>query len=173
VSKLLDGERDGRRILAGALALAGLVVLAVLHASCGNPYLTAYRTLATARATAETTRDTLGQVCHLKRVKCLETHGAGTPAYVMCWDDCRKAERAWVDYIRPAVNSGLLAGLGAIQTAEAVKGKVDIIAMLKPIVCAIGAGVTQWGHLLPPSVKADLMMFASIAAAATCPKVTP
>lgn len=155
-----------------AWAIIWAIFATALH-GCANPYLTAYRTTATARATAETTRDALHDVCHLKRVGCLETHGAGTPAYDACWAECRKAEMAWVDYVRPAINSGLLAALGAIQIAEATKVKPDVMAILKPIACALAAGLRQWGHLLPPSIKAQAETIAGLVAGATCPKVQP
>jgi len=156
----------------GTLALVLVLALAgVSSCSHQNPYLIAYRSLGTARAGLETLRDTLHQVCHLKRVACLETHGAGTAAYDTCWAQCRAAEKTWVDYLRPAANTGLLAGMTSIQLAEAAKTKPDVAAILRPLACVSGEVVKLWGHLLPPSIREEAGILAGIATGYACPKV--
>jgi hypothetical protein len=173
MSKLLDGERDGRRILAGALALAGLVVLAVLHASCGSPYLTAYRGIATARATAASTEQALADVCSLKRVSCLEAHGPATKAYDDCILGCRKALTAWTSITRPAINTALVAAVGAVSTAEAIKGKASLLDILRPVACALSRGMTEWLPMLPASARATVEAITRGVAGFVCPKEVP
>ena len=162
---------DQRRLAAGLLALIGLVLLAVLHSACADQYLTAYRGIATARATAASTEQALADVCHLKRVACLETHGAATPAYGTCIDPCRKGLDAWVRYTRPAINSARVASVGAVSTAEAIKGKVSLLEVLRPVACAVSRTMVQWIHLLPASSRATVEAIARGVAGYVCKEV--
>jgi hypothetical protein len=157
------------RMALAFVALCGLVLYLVWTSGC-NPYGNAYRGLATARATAETARDVMAQVCHAKRVGCLTTHGPGTPGYDTCWADCRAAETAWVRYVRSAINTALAAGLGAIRVAEVAKTKPDMMAILRPVACALSVGLGQWLHLLPPSTAATVRALVDLAGAYACPK---
>jgi hypothetical protein len=124
---------EKRRLAVGLLGLLGLALLAVLHAGCPSPYLTAYRGIATARATAATTEQALADACQVKRVGCLEAHGPGTPAYGACVEPCVKALTAWTKYTRPALNTALVAAVGSVATAEAVKAKAPLLDILKPV----------------------------------------
>lgn len=149
-------------------ALLLVLLLGAASASCTNPTVTALRATATARATAVLARDTLYEVCHVKRVRCLEINPVGSQGYDTCWAACRKAEEHWVRYGRPAVNSAIVAAIGAIQAAELAKQKPNWLVVIKPLACALAESLKQWGHLLPPGIQAQAQALASLAAGATC-----
>jgi hypothetical protein len=163
------GEKSG--IWVGLAILAAIVVLGLLSHGCGNAYLTAYRGIATARATAASTEQALADACQVKRVGCLETHGPGTPAYGACIEPCRKGLDAWVRYTRPAINSALVASVGSVSTAEAIKGKVSLLEVLRPVACAVSRTMVQWVHLLPTSSRATVEAIARVAAGYVCKEV--
>lgn len=164
---------DQHRLAVGLLALLGLALVAVLHAGCKDPYLAGYRTIATARATAATVEQSLTDVCHLKRVACLETHGAATPAYDACWVECRRALTAWTKYTRPAINTAITAAVGSVATAEAVKGKVDLVTIGKLLACAGVTGAAQWKHLLTVEWRAWADAAIKLVSGYVCPKEVP
>jgi hypothetical protein len=149
---------------------AAIVFIAALGTACPNPYVAAYKSLAAVKLTAEATRDGLYGACHLKRVSCWKANGSvKNAAYDKCWAECRKAEENWVKVIRPAVNTGLIAGDASIQVAKIAKTKPDWLAIVKPIACALASGMQQWQHLLPPPIKAKAETITVLVMGVACP----
>jgi hypothetical protein len=151
--------------------VAGLAVWLVwLATSCGNPYLTAYRSIATTRSVALATEGALGAACEEKVPRCLAANAIDSPGYVECMKACKAAMKAWRGTVRPAINSALVVAVGAVQVTEAAKSKPDTMTILKPVACALARALEQWGSLLPVSVRATAQAACAFVSAATCPK---
>lgn len=165
------------RALCAACILGAILLLALglwCSAGCGNPYLTAYRSIASTRSVALATEGALGAACEEKVPRCLAAHAVYSPGYVSCMANCKAAMAAWRTYVRPSINSALVVAVGSVQIAEASKAKPDVMAILKPVACALARALEQWGSLLPPSVRATAAAACAFVALATCPKeVTP
>jgi len=168
---MTNGDRD--RLWIGSAICFALSLHLICGASCGNAYLTAYRGIATARATAASTEQALADVCDLKRRNCLEAHGAATPGYNDCIVSCRKALVAWTQLTRPAINTALVAAVGSVATAEAIKGKAPLLDILKPVACALSRGMTEWIAMLPASARATVEAITRGVAGFVCPKEVP
>lgn len=149
-----------------------LAVVAQLCSACPNPYVVAYRSLASLKLTAEATRNELYTRCHQKRLSCWKENGAAkTPAYDKCWASCRGAEENWVKVIRPAINTGLVAGDASIQVAKVSKLKPDWLAIVRPIACALALGMQQWQHLLSDQARAKVEAITIFATGVACPSL--
>ena len=161
-----------------ALALAGVAILAVVitwcNLSCGNQYATAYRSLGAVRATAALAEQTLTDACKAKVLECERSHPTERADYLACGLLCRRGGEAWVKYVRPSVNSALVAGTAAIDLAYLSKSKPSPTAYLSPVACALSRAMSQWVSLLPASVAGAVRAVVAFVDAATCPKeVTP
>lgn len=166
---MIDVNDYQRQKLVGFLWFGlAFAILAYLLSGCGNAYVTAYKSLATVRATAELTEQTLSDVCRIKAENCQAAHTSDASAFGECVGPCVDALGNWITYVRPAVNTGLAAGLGAIEVARAAKSKPDVLAIMKPIACALARGMKAWGHLLPPKVKTQVESIVKLVDAATC-----
>lgn len=160
-------RRMAREGVAIVLACGLAAWLLALLTGCTDPYLAAYRTTATARATAATAEQALSESCRAKADAC-KAASATPDAYSACWAPCRHALESWIRIGRPAVNTALAAALAAVQLAELTRKKPSPLEYLKPVACALARALQQWGHLLPPATRAQIESVAGLVSAATC-----
>jgi hypothetical protein len=159
-----------------ALAFVALcaVVLAGLCAGCGNKYTTAYRSLGAVREGAALAERALTDTCKGKVIQCERDHPTDRAAYLACADPCRKAGESWTRVVRPAINSALLVGVAAVDSAYQAKVSPSASSYLAPVACALARALELWGHLLPPPVAAAVRAVCGAIELGLCPRmVTP
>jgi hypothetical protein len=74
----------------------------------------------------------------------------------------------WVKYVRPGVNTGIVASIGAIEVARVSKGKILPMTVIKPVACALARGLDQWIHLLPVSARSQVEAITKLVTLFTC-----
>jgi len=160
----------GRRTVITGMFLGvplGLIMLAP-GGGCASPYAVAWKTTAGVQAAGTHTDRALAAEAVKRQDKCKAEHGVKTAEFAGCYRAHRHALKTWRETVRPAVNTALLATVGALKVAEAAKRKLDWLALLKPAVCALARAVTEWGHLLGEKWKSDVMAGVKLAEGVSC-----
>lgn len=129
------------------LALIALPFLAL--AGCPKPYDAGWRTVAAVQSAGNAADDALARVGRAKHEECSSKHAQGSTEYSDCVAKERTAITYWVNYVRPAINTALLATVSGLQVAEKVKTKPDYDwkEELKPAVCLLAKVLEQWAPL--------------------------
>jgi hypothetical protein len=155
------------RDLLQILIMVGIFALIAIHAICCNPYAAAWRTTAAVQSAGLETDKALARAARAKQTECLKACQPRTKCFAGCYGSTRGALKTWREKVRPSVNSALIATVGAIQTAEQAKKKLDWMKVLMPAVCALAGAVDQFSHLMGSS-GAKIKSLLGLAKAVTC-----
>jgi hypothetical protein len=154
-------------VLMALLALAtGLIYLS--QSGCTGTYDAAWRITYATREAGTLADRTLAEVVMAKHRACSAL--ADPAAYEPCIAKHRKALESWRTYARPSLNTALTSTVFAIKTAEDAKNKkLDWRVILRDGVCAVARGLSEWGALLPPGVRASVEAALKLAVSFSCP----
>lgn len=147
------------------LALVYLIIslgIALIGLGCAGRYDTAWRTTAAVREAGTLTDRALASAMRHR----LEICKRQPKTLQACIRDSREwaAVREWREWGVPALNSGIIGTVAALQIAERTGAEhIDWIGALKPALCALARVLRQWAALLPAGAQTAIS--AAIAAA--------
>jgi len=146
-----------------AVLVAVVIALVAFGPACANN-AAGYRAVTITVKVGNTTGRTLAAACKIKRIACVEQHGAEhSVARDECLRGCRKALTAWTTIVRPAINTCTLAAFAGLETArQAKRTDATWVAKLRPGACALIRALDQWRMLLGAGVAGLLAMLGTV-----------
>jgi len=144
--------------------VAGILIAIVLWGAGGcNHYATAWRATAAVKAAGNLADDSIASSVTAKHRECIAKHcGSDDPAkckspaeYRDCVGKAQAVGLAWMQVVRPAINSALQATVTGLTIAERVKLKPDFNWMdaLKPAVCMLSKVAKEWSDYFGPNAQ--------------------